>query len=238
VQVAALAELADLRVTNAAVPDSFPALPAAVASLVLHSSPVDLRWLARHPQLRRLQLTGATVPSEGLDAALRALSSLTCLLLPATEAPPAGLAALHSLQRLYVDCRSCFPPLPPPGPWVAALRWLCATPRQLMSCPGVLEAASALERLSVRHTRGGPPAELLEGLRCEWLAVCGWAAAHPPLAHIELMIQRGAPSLPIFYHSSLLELQRRRPALVVSTLEWSAGGARSSDFATRFLSDG
>ncbi|KAL4448373.1 hypothetical protein ABPG75_005592 [Micractinium tetrahymenae] len=157
-----------------------------------------------------------------LDAGVSSLAQLTALaLVCAPLAPGAGaaLGALPHLQR-FVHCLgeelgsaplvAGFPPL------LGRLRWLGLDWQQLLSSPGLLEAAAhGLERLIVMGSCAG-------GTRRQWQAVCRWAADQTSLQSLELWPGYGptfgsvtAPAPGREAQAALGALRRRRPGLRV-----------------------
>ena len=130
-----------------------------------------------------------------------------------------ALAGLSRLQRCCLaldsdDDGAPDPPLPP-GPWLASLRWLRANVDTLVSNTGVLQGATALERLEA----GEPYA-----MRYNWrppavTAFFRWLAQHPPLQRVCFGGEHPtAPHAPSVYDSTafarrLQLLAHRRPAL-------------------------
>jgi hypothetical protein len=234
-QVLDLSRLVKLCLGQVLVADELPALgPTATdLSFIQCTGPA---WLAKNTQLRRLNLDCQTVQSAEVDSGLSALAQLTCLMLSTRAAPAATiygpmevLSHLTNLHKLHVACDYGMPyglgQMLHTCSWLANLRWLCAPVLQFARCHCALGSARSLERVSLIHSaaEASPalsfPASLAQKQNIHTFYLLDGTVWYPRLERVDLIVCPGAPALPDFINSSLLELQRERPSLLIARVE-------------------
>jgi hypothetical protein len=203
-----------------AADDSAAVLPPCTTRLALFCGSVDPGWLSLNTQLRRLEVAQCfPANSEAADVlgpALACLTSLTSLRLSGVsrlEGLPESLQKLSALKALRLDAVKPALACLPSGDWLARLTTLaCELPLLLDSLPA-LQAATGLQTLLMMQIKDAPA--VAEADEPRWQALCRWAHRHPTLFRVDLMVEPDAAMLPIFVHSGLLDVQRRRPRLTV-----------------------
>jgi hypothetical protein len=215
-QVVELSRLVKLCLRLVLVADELPALGPTATDLSF-SQCTGPAWLAKNTQLRHLLLTCSASQLGWGGTQPQALRQLTCLILATHTVPTQGLSRLDNLHRLSVSNLSVGRLLTGSA-WLAKLRWLSATFEQLLHDQAALDSASSLERVSVQHNLIAAP--LAETNKAHWLAVCSWMASHPLLKRVDLIVTPLASArVPLFIHSTLLDLQRQRPSLLATIVE-------------------
>ncbi|KAI3423982.1 hypothetical protein D9Q98_009815 [Chlorella vulgaris] len=223
-QVLDLSRLVKLCLGQVLVADELPALgPTATdLSFIQCTGPA---WLAKNTQLQRLRLACQTVQSAEVDSGLSALLQLTCLVLDTKTAPIKVLSRLTNLHKLYVACDFGTTyglwEMLHPCTWLANLRWLCASVLQIALCSHALGPASSLHRMSLFHSaaEASSPESLAKIAELGCFGVLYSTYWYPRLERVDLIVRPGAPALPDFIHSGLLELQRKRPSLLIARVE-------------------
>lgn len=203
-----------------AADDSAAVLPPCTTRLALFCGIVEPGWLSQHTHLRSLEMTVCAPANSDvagrLGPALASLASLTSLSLTAVrglEGLPESLQKLSALNALRLVAVKPALACLPLGDWLARLTTLTAEPALLLDSLPALQAATGLQRLAVLQIKDAPAVAEAEEPR--WQALCRWAHRHPTLFRVDLMVEPDAAMLPIFVHSGLLDVQRRRPRLTV-----------------------
>jgi hypothetical protein len=200
--------------------------------LKLHRPRALPACLAELTQLETLEIEMGAFPDPEeislLEGALPHLQGLTCLVLSseALRRHPPAVAQLGRLQRCLVWINNglnggpapdhC---LPPGGACLGSLRWLGLSWAAALQSAAVLAAAQRLEYLCVLDAVGVMATPALAHAE-RWAAFWRWAACHPSLRCLGLKCEDADShhTSPRFYFTLLdavLDLQRRRPALLV-----------------------
>ena len=135
---------------------------------------------------------------------------------PYSDALPPALSGLSRLRLCYLgpaaEPGTGAPPLPD-GPWLRSLQWLSVDPDVLLSSTAALQAAAALECVSIS---GSLLAEAVDWSSPAADAFFGWLAQHPPLRRLSVDVYYPKQSRNWRRLSAhIRRLGRHRPGLLV-----------------------
>lgn len=112
------------------------------------------------------------------------------------------------------------------GPWLCGLRWLSADLNTLLRSMAVLQAATALESISIGHS----PSAVVNWRSPAATAFFDWLASHPPLRRLCVDARPPRQLLESTnFLVQILQLWRRRPALLVHARGLSNNESQSFD---------
>lgn len=113
------------------------------------------------------------------------------------------------------------------GPWLCGLRWLCADLNTLLRSTAVLQAATALESISIGHS----PSAVVDWRSPAATAFFDWLASHPPLRRLGVDLKYPAKLIESSaFVVRLMQLWRRRPALLVQAPGFGDTGDSFGEF--------